>query len=372
VGGISELCAKLLDGLQIVQAPKTAVVVGALGVIGRYVVERLSSEEGWSVIGLSRRAALAGPRYRHIAVDLLDEAALSSQLAGLADVTHIIYAAFQPATGAAAGYASNVAPNRDMLVNAVTAIESASSKLRRVVLVTGTKYYGSHLGPFKTPARESDARHMPPDHYFDQIDWLTAFQKGKAWDWVELRPQTLCGFAPGTAMSILPSIAVYAAISKELGLPLRFPGKPGAYGTIYQVTESSHFANAALWAATESRCGLEAFNITNGDYFRWRNLWPRIAEVFDMAAGEPQTISLTQHMAGKAELWRVMTDKHGLKVFDFDKLVAWPFADYVFGCDWDVMSDLTKSRRFGFHDAVDSEEMFCRLLRRFREERIVP
>jgi hypothetical protein len=30
-------------------------------------------------------------------------------------------------------------------------------------------------------------------------------------------------------MSILPAIAVYASIAKELGLPLRFPGKPGAY-----------------------------------------------------------------------------------------------------------------------------------------------
>ena len=72
--------------------------------------------------------------------------------------------------------------------------------------------------------RETDPRHMPPDYYFDQIDWLTAYQKGKAWDWVELRPQTLCGYAPGTAMSILPAIAVYASIAKELGLPLRFPG----------------------------------------------------------------------------------------------------------------------------------------------------
>ena len=54
-------------------------------------------------------------------------------------------------------------------------------------------------------------------------------------------------------MSIMPAIAVYAAISKELGLPLRFPGKPGAYGTIYQVTESSHFASAALWATTQTR-----------------------------------------------------------------------------------------------------------------------
>jgi hypothetical protein len=53
-------------------------------------------------------------------------------------------------------------------------------------------------------------------------------------------------------------------------------------------------------------------------------------------------------------------------------LVAWPFADYVFGTDWDVMSDVTKSRLYGFHDAVDSEAMFVRLLGRFREERIVP
>ncbi len=351
---------------------KLAVVVGALGVIGRYVVERLLAEEGWSVVGLSRRGAPGKPRYRHLSVDLLDTDALGSRRAELKDATHVFCAAFQPSQGAAAGFASNIAPNRDMLVNAVTAVEQASPALRRVVLVTGTKYYGSHLGPFKTPARESDPRHLPPDYYFDQIDWLTQFQRGKAWDWVELRPQTLCGFAPGTAMSILPAIAVYAAISKELGLPLRFPGKPGAYDALYQVTESAHFANASLWAATEPSCGLEAFNITNGDYFRWRNVWPRIAEVFEMPVGEPQTVSLTRHMAGMGELWRGMTAKYGSKPFDYAELVAWPFADYVFGCDWDVMSDVTKSRRFGFHDVVDSEEMFVRLLTRFRTERIVP
>ncbi len=108
----------------------------------------------------------------------------------------------------------------------------------------------------------------------------------------------------------MPAIAVYAAISKELGLPLRFPGKPGAYGTIYQVTESSHFASAALWAATEKRAANQAYNITNGDYFRWRNVWPRIAQVFDMKVGELQTISLTQQMADKADLWAAMTKKY--------------------------------------------------------------
>lgn len=351
---------------------KKAVVVGALGVIGRYIVEKLVAEGDWQVIGLSRRPAKNGPRYSHVSVDLLDLEDVADKLGKLRDVTHIFYAAFQPGTGNAANYAAVIAPNRDMLVNSVSAIAKASRSLQRVVLVTGTKYYGTHLGPLKTPMRETDPRHMPPDFYFDQIDWLTAFQRGKKWSWTELRPQTLCGFAPGTAMSILPAIAVYAAISKELGLPLRFPGKPGAYGTIYQVTASSHFANAALWAATEKRAANQAYNITNGDYFRWRNVWPRIADVFGMKVGEVQTISLSQQMADKADLWTAMTKKHGLKKFDFGQLVAWPFADYVFGSDWDVMSDVTKSRLHGFQEVVDSEAMFERLLTRFRKEKIVP
>jgi nucleoside-diphosphate-sugar epimerase len=265
-----------------------AVVVGALGVIGRYIVEKLIEEADWQVVGLSRRKVSDRSRYRHLAVDLLDAEETKRKLAELTDLTHVFYAAFQAAPGNAANFASNTRPNRDMLVNSVTAITRAAPGLKRVVLVTGTKYYGVHLGPLKTPMRDTDPRHMPPNYYFDQIDWLTAYQQGKEWDWVELRPQTLCGFAPGSPMSILPAIAVYAAISKELGLPLRFPGKPGAYNTLYQVTESTHFANAALWATTEKRCGNQAFNITNGDYFRWRNLWPEIAAVFEMPVSDPQ------------------------------------------------------------------------------------
>ncbi|MFZ0354184.1 MAG: SDR family oxidoreductase [Pseudolabrys sp.] len=349
-----------------------AVVVGALGVIGRYIVEKLAEDPDWQVVGLSRRKASDGPRYRHIAVDLLDAGDTKRELADLTDVTHVFYAAFQATPGSASNFASHTGPNREMLVNSVTAISRGAPHLKRVVLVTGTKYYGVHLGPLKTPMRETDPRHMPPNYYFDQIDWLTAYQRGKAWDWVELRPQTLCGFSPGSSMSILPAIAVYAAISKELGWPLRFPGKPGAYDTIYQVTESTHFANAALWAATDQRCGNQAFNITNGDYFRWRNLWPKIAAVFEMPVADPQAICLTQHMADKGPLWEEMTTKYKLKRVPYADLVAWPFADYVFGADWDVMSDVTKSRLYGFHDVVDSEAMFVRLLRRFREERIVP
>jgi len=349
---------------------RSAVVVGAQGVIGRYIVERLAALPDWQVVGLSRRRGADAPRVRHISVDLLAPADAADKLSGLNDATHVFFAAFQPGSGPAADYAKNIAANRDMLANSVSAIESAAPGLQRVVLVTGTKYYGSHLGPFKTPAREDDPRHAGANYYFDQIDWLTGFQKGKRWNWTELRPQTLCGFAPGTAMSIVPVIAVYAAMRKELGLPLAFPGK--AWRTLYQVTESAHFAEAAAWAATEPRCANQAYNITNGDYFRWQHVWPRIAAAFDMPVGEPQPHSLVQFMADKAPLWDAMVKKHGLKPYRFDEIAAWPFGDYVFNCDWDVMSNVTKSRRHGFHAVVDSEEMFVRLLARFRQERILP
>ena len=229
-----------------------AVVVGAFGVIGRYIVERLVKEPDWRVVGLSRRKTTDGPQYHHVAVDLLDLEDTERKLAELTDVTHVFYTAFQASSGSAADFASNTGPNREMLVNAVTAINRAAPHLKRVVLVTGTKYYGVHLGPLKTPMRETDPRHMPPNYYFDQIDWLTANQRGKEWDWVELRPQTLCGFSPGSPMSILPAIAVYAAISRELGLPLRFPGKPRAYDTIYQVTKFDAFCECGIVGCDKS------------------------------------------------------------------------------------------------------------------------
>ena len=36
------------------------------------------------------------------------------------------------------------------------------------------------------------------------------------------------------------------------------------------------------------------------------------------------------------------------------------------------MSDTLKLRRHGFHDCVDSEEMFLRLFREFQERRLIP
>ena len=215
-------------------ARKTAVVVGSLGVIGRNLVHHLEPQDEWDIVGLSRRTPDFPTRMRAIAVDLLDEADCGAKLGDLTGATHVFYCAFQ----ARPTWAEHNAPNLAMLANAVTAIEAASPGLKRVVLVEGNKIYGSHLGPFKTPAKETDPPHMPPNFYWDQEQWLRERQSRKGWSYAVLRPHTVCGFALGSPMNIITVIAVYAAISKELGLPLRFPGKPGAFNAVYQVTDS--------------------------------------------------------------------------------------------------------------------------------------
>ena len=348
---------------------KQAVVVGAQGVIGRYIIEHLMGLGGWEVVGLSRRAGKSeNPLLRHVAVDLLDRADAEAKLSSLTGVTHIFYCAFQ----ARPTWIEHTAPNLAMLVNSVEPIARVSKVLEHVNLVEGTKYYGSHLGPFKTPAKESDPPHMLPNFYYDQEQWLKAAQAGKSWTWSALRPHTICGFALGNPMNLMVNLAVYAAISKELGLPLRFPGKPGAFNAVYQMTDSALLAKGMVWAATSPAAANQVFNLTNGDFFRWCNVWPKIARVFDMEVGPLQTIKLTELMADKAPLWAKMQEKHGLEKHPYEQLTAWPFADYVWAGDWDIMTSTTKLRQAGFHEVLDTEDAIVGMLSDFRRRRIVP
>lgn len=125
-----------------------------------------------------------------------------------------------------------------LLANRIDAIEPIAPGLRHISLQQGGKAYGRHLGAFVTPAKETDPRHMPPNFYYDQQDYLTARQAGKAWNWAALRPELVCGPARGVLLNLMLLIGVYAAISKAYGLPLRFPGSLRAYGVLGQVTDA--------------------------------------------------------------------------------------------------------------------------------------
>jgi nucleoside-diphosphate-sugar epimerase len=345
-----------------------ALVVGAHGVIGRNLVSHLEQLGGWEVVGVSRRGGGSTGAVRHVAVDLLDPADVEAKLGGLNDVTHVFYAAFQDRPS----WAELVSPNLAMLVNAVSVVERASPGLQHVSLMQGYKVYGAHLGPFKTPARETDPGHMPPEFNIDQQNWLEARQKGKGWSWSALRPSVVCGFALGNPMNLAMVIAIYAAISRELGLPLRFPGSPRAYDSLIEMTDAGLLARATVWAATELRCANQAFNINNGDIFRWSEMWPAIAEAFGMAAAPPLPMSLEDAMSDKPQLWNLMVEKHGLSPNSYAQVSSWRFGDFVFGWDYDVIADGSKARRFGFHEFVDTREMFLGIFEDFRRRKVIP
>ena len=345
---------------------KKALVIGGLGVIGRRLVGELS-DQGWAVVALSRRRPDFETRASFIAVDLLDRAATARELAHLADITHIFYCALDGGINA-----TNVERNLALLVNPLAVVEPIATKLERVVLSQGGKVYGRHLGPFKTPARETDPRYMPPNFYYDQEDHLRALQVGKGWTWTALRPEAVLGFAVGNPLNILLVIGVYAAICKELGLPLRFPGRPGAYHTLMQFTDAGLLARMQLWAATEPACANQAYNATNGDCFRWESLWPRIARLFEMEVAAPQLIDLQAFMPEKEAVWDRLVRRHGLRPTPYAEIAAWPFGDFVFQSDWDVIMDDGKRIRAGFTEVVDTEERVLAVLGEFQRQRLIP
>ncbi|WP_190817925.1 SDR family oxidoreductase [Saccharopolyspora pogona] len=347
---------------------KVALVVGANGVIGRNLVEHLATLPDWEVVGLSRRGGENNGRVRYVAVDLLDPQDTRGKLRDLTGVTHVFYAAYQDRPT----WAELVPPNMAMLTNVVDAIEAAAPGLRHISLMQGYKVYGAHLGPFKTPARENDARPMPPEFMASQQQFLEQRQVGKAWTWTALRPSVVAGFALGNPMNLAMVIAVYAAISKELGLPLRFPGKPGAYDSLLEMTDAGLLAKATVWAATSERADNQAFNINNGDLFRWRELWPKIAAHFGLDVADPLPMSLLDVMADKAPLWQEMVAKHDLKPHTFQEVSSWQFGDFVFSWDYDMFADGSKARRFGFHEFVDTEAMFLEIFDDLRERRVIP
>jgi nucleoside-diphosphate-sugar epimerase len=317
-------------------------------------------------VGLSRRPGEPAERVRHVRVDLLDAADCRERLADLSGATHVFYAAYQDRPT----WSELVAPNLAMLVNVVEAVEAVAPGLRHVSLMQGYKVYGAHLGPFRTPARESDPGHMPPEFNVAQQDFLEQ-RPGRRWSWSAIRPSVVCGFALDNPMNLVTVIAVYASISRELGLPLRFPGAPGAYRTLMEVTDAGLLARATVWAATDPAAADQAFNIANGDLFRWDDLWPRIADWFGLDVAPPLRMSLADVMADKEPVWERMVERHGL-AHKYAEVSAWPFGDAVFGWDYDFFADTSKARRFGFHDYVETAEMFPRLFTELRSRRVIP
>lgn len=349
-----------------------ALVVGASGIIGS-AVSHLLAEEHWAVAGLARRPDVAAG-ITPISADLLDPHQLKTALADI-EPTHV----FLTTWARQSSEAENIRVNAEMLRNVLDAVRRSGS-VRHVALSTGLKHY---LGPFEaygqgalpqTPFREEQGRLDVPNFYYAQEDELFAAAERDGFTWSVHRPHTVTGVAVGNAMNMATTLAVYASICRFTGRPFRFPGSDVQWNSLTDMTDAAQLARHMLWAATTPAAANEAFNVVNGDVFRWKWMWARIADWFGIAPApfDGTPAPLEQQMAHDADIWKDMSKQFHLAEPDIQRLISPWHTDADLGRPVEVVTDMSKSRKLGFLDYQPSDEAFFNVFKRLRSSNLIP
>ena len=353
-----------------IMSSNIALIAGITGTVGGALAKQLAGSGAWRVMGISRRRpSVAIEDVSYIRADLSNFEACVKALERQPSVTHLFYCARathfeQPV--------ESPQDNLQLFSRALRATERTSKKLRHVHLVQGGKYYGVHVGPFPTPARERDRRCVVSNFNYDQQDLLTRRSERAKWSWSSSRPNTLLHFSPHNPRNIVSTLGAYAAICRASGAAMDFPGPPGAYASLTQVTTLKLLARTMEQISTVPLCANNAFNVTNTDVFRWMALWPKIAKACSVETGTVRPMRLAEVMADKNELWRDICEREGLRATKLSEVANWAFADATLERYWDEILCHNKARNHGLAEWDDSEKRFVEIMKSYQAARILP
>ena len=349
-----------------------ALVVGTSGIVGSATTALLLAE-GWTVFGLARRPE-AGGAVRPVAADLQDAAGTAAALRGV-DPDAVFIATWSRQETEA----ENIRVNAAMVRNLIDGLR-ATGTVRHVALVTGLKHY---LGPFEaygkgklpqTPFREEQGRLDVENFYYAQEDEIFAAAKRDGFAWSVHRPHTVIGKAVGNAMNMGTTLAAYATLCRETGRPFRFPGSAAQWNGLTDMTDARLLARQLLWATETPAAADQAFNVVNGDVFRWSWMWDRIAGWFGLepAPFDGTVQPLERQMADDGPVWRRIAVRDGLAEPDLARLASPWHTDADLGRPIEVVTDMSKSRKLGFTAYQASDEAFFDLFARLRADRLIP
>jgi nucleoside-diphosphate-sugar epimerase len=359
--------------------PEHVLIAGASGLVGHAAMRHFASRGDLRVTAVSRRRPLDTHGADFFSVDLDDEHACDERFGQMRDVTRLVFAALYEKPGLVGGWtqADQIETNRRMLANLFEPLEASARGLRHVTLLQGTKAYGVHVRPLQVPAREGRSEHRDhPNFYWAQEDYLRAKQRGGRFRMTILRPQIIFGSSIGAAMNLIPAIGTYAALRAADGLPLAFPG--GA-SPVLEAVDADLLARAIDWAGCAEAAANETFNVTNGDVFDWRNVWPAISAALGMPVGpdEPQQLGTT--MPERADEWDAIRQRHALAAPGLAEFVgeSFHYADFcmAYGAPSTpppALVSTIKLRQAGFTEVMDTEAMFAKWFRRFQQQHLLP
>lgn len=350
-------------------------VVGASGIVGYALLEHLKQAQ-IDAIGLSRRDP-GIPGVEHLKLDLMDPERCRAACPALRDVTHLVYAALYEKPGLVQGWreVDQMQTNLTMLQNLVTPLLSVTTGLRQISLLQGTKAYGAHIMPMKIPGREREPRVEHENFYWLQEDYLKSLQGRHAFALTIWRPQIIFGHALGAPMNMISAIAAYATLCQAGGESLHYPGGPSG---VMEATDASLLARAIAFSFDNHACDNETFNVTNGDVFRWEDLWPGIARHLGMEAGEPKRQLLAESCYDEAA-WQAARKRFRLSEITLRDWVgdSFYYADALFNSYRDQppppsLVSTIKLRQAGFHECLDTEDMIASWFERLRQIRLLP
>jgi len=357
----------------------TVLVAGASGLVGTAAVDSFLAD-GYDVIALSRRRPEVDSKrsFTHSALDLRDTAACRDAAEGFGAVTHVVYTAVFELPGLVPGWSEKLQmeTNLAMLRNLMDPLSRSAKGLRHVSLLQGTKAYGVHLHPIRIPARERYPRDPHENFYWLQEDYIRAKSAREGWTFTIWRPQLIVGPNYGVVMNLPPVIGAFAAICREEGRPFGFPG---GVRWVWEAVDTRLVADALVWGATASNARGETFNLTNGEVFEWRDLWPSFAEVLGVELGSDDPVRLAEFLPAKAAVWDRIIAKHGLRNVAMSELVgeSHHYADFCFAYGAKATPppafvSTVKIKQAGFGQVYDTEETFRYWFRKLIERKILP
>jgi len=350
---------------------KHALIVGVTGITGSNLAENLLAKDGWTVSGLSRsRSPIAG--VKTLSCDLVDANSVRTALTE-ARPSHVFITAWSRQETET----KNCEVNGAIVRNVLDALQGRG--VEHVALTTGTKHY---LGPFEsyaktqpeTPFREEQERLPGENFYYVQEDEIFAAAARDGFTWSIHRPHTLIGYAVGNAMNMAATLAVYASICRKTGRPFVFPGSPEQWQAATDVTDARLLAKHLKWAATTKSAANLAFNVVNGEVFRWKWLWPRLANYFGLEAAPYSGVPtpLEEQMAGAEPIWDEMVKKFDLQPNALSRVASFWHSDADLGRQIETFNDMGRSRKLGFLDYQDTTSSFTDAFDRLRADRIIP
>ncbi|OTA25212.1 hypothetical protein BTJ68_13836 [Hortaea werneckii EXF-2000] len=386
-----------------------ALVVGATGISGFNTIRSLlESPHRWRTIYAASRnppseAMLSlltneqRAKIQHVPVDLTgsaDDIGASFTKAGVKADQVFFYGYIHPKGRSAMDPATAdilMETNVSIFQNFLAALEITNLKPKRILLQTGGKNYGGHIGRARVPYIESgpQPKRLAPNFYYPQEEALFAF----------------CDRHPETDWNIIMPF-VLAAVQAEKGEPLHFGGD------FEEWQEESCWSSARLtgflseWAVLEEKCRNQRFNAVDGCAISMDRLFEELARWYavqkgvrgpvsddeadfktvELAGGEnaplgygpPSKIRLsssvvewTKDEANRQAWKRIMDASRGQLTVDvFESGLDFEMAD--FGLYRIGQPSVAKLRRFGFNGFVDTMESTFEMFQEMARMGILP